>query len=221
MRHERGSILFYILAAIFMAGLLTVSLTSGPKKSVVTGQLDELANLIYADLVAAEAAINDCVLVYPAAVDFDASGTADTADNPNPGFPLYHGLPWNAGTSYGAAGADLADITCAGAPGLPKIFDGSRGRGLRILGDTALWQAQYRNEATEGVMLRVTRTSPDPLWDEAAERINARYSACKAFAVKDGTVDGGACENGCLFLWLVRPPSSAIGNADGGGVTCP
>jgi hypothetical protein len=214
---ERGSVFFYILAAIFLLGVLVVTLTGGPQKSATTGQLDELSTLVHGDLKQIAAAINECVLSYPAAADLDGDGSKTATDNPNPPFPLYSAtLPPAAPGSYGGTGAAFADITCPGAPGLPKVFDPAKGRYLRVLGDASAYTVNYLTDTTEGVLIRVTSASANPLWTEAISRLNKKYSACSAAAV----TAGGTCVNGCFYLWIMRRTDTTAIGTTGAEAAC-
>jgi hypothetical protein len=206
---QKGSIFAYILIAILLLGVLIMTLTGGPQKSTTTVQLDELTNLIRADLMQISAAINECVLNNSTPLDLNADGTVDSTDNPNPTFPLYN-TTFNAGTSYGGTGTAIANITCPGAAGaptaMPLIFNNMGGRALRTLADTSLYTVNYLNNATEGVQIRITRTASSPLWTEAISRLNSQYSQCKAAAV--APTGAGTCANGCFYLWVLRQSTS-------------
>jgi hypothetical protein len=226
---RRGSVFAYILAAIFLMGVLIVSLTGGPGKSAVTGQLDELVTLLQSDISQISAAVSDCTLNYSAPVDFDADGktcsdsvtgtcSGAAIDNPNPPFPLYNST-WSALTSYGSTAVALTSITCPGAPGMPKLFDTSTmkaSRALRLLSNTTTYTTTYLNDSTEGVMLSITRTSSDPLWTEAVSRINAKNSTCKAAVV----TAAGPCANGCLDIWLLRRTATTVIGTTGTEAAC-
>jgi hypothetical protein len=248
---EKGSIFVYILASIVLLGALIVTLTSGPQKSGTTVQLDTLVSGLYGDVNAIAAVINECATNYSNPADVNNDGKyciatvspplpggdacigAAAADNPNPPFPLYD----TAGTRGGFGGSGITldfatnNLVCPGASptvkaSMPLLFTPRTISNLKILSDTATYAVNYRNEVganKEGVMLRVTRASSNPLWEEAASRVGSRYSACKAYYVKDGVTDGGACTNGCLFFWIVRlgAGSSVIGATDDSGATCP
>jgi hypothetical protein len=228
---EKGSIFAYILAALVLLGALIMTLTGGPQKSQTTVQLDTLANGIYGDVNAVVSIINDCALNYSTPADVNSDGSITTADNPNAPFPLYD----VAGTKGASGGTGIAidfntnNIVCPGASpttvaSMPVLFTPRNIGSLSTLNNTATYTVHYRNETgagKEGVMLRVTRAASDPLWEEAAARVSSRYSACKAFYVKNGAVDGAACTNGCLFFWVLRLSTSAIGTTDDSGASCP
>lgn len=204
---ERGSMVTYILIAIFLVGILTLTLSEGPKKSAMTQQLDGMTMAIKGDLDTIEASINDCVLLYPTAIDLNNDGTTNTTDNANVPFPVIY-----ASGSYSTNGA-LANAVCPGMPPTPltgnptvkqQIIGISAGRTLRMLGDTATYTTTLANDSTEGVMIKIVPTAANATWTEAAQRINSRYSTCKA-AVDTTSLP---CANTCLYFWIKRLPTS-------------
>jgi len=157
---------------------------------------------------------------------------AATIDNPNPPYPVYSlgttsGYAGGGTTAYGNDGAagttginldfKTNNIVCPGAPMSmstpPLMFNFQGGRGLRLFGDTSTYTVNYLNNGTEGILMRITRTSSNPLWTEAISRLHGKFSSCQSYNV----TSGGTCANGCFYFWLLRLHSSTIGA--GGG--CP
>lgn len=217
-RDQRGSIYGYILIAIFLGAMLTVTLSSGPNKSALTAQVEETTTMVQADLARLAAAVEECVVINPAPADVDGNGTIDSADNPNPPFPLY--VTAGVAGGKGGTGIDIDfrtnNIACPGVPGMPALLTAQKSAGLRALGNAAVYRVNYLSDATEGVLFRVTRQTASEIWTEAIARLNAKYSACKAAAV----TSAGTCVNGCFYLWVSRRATSAIATSDD-GVTCP
>lgn len=225
-RHIRGGVFMYILGAIALLALLIFSLTEGSQKSAITGQIDELSAGVRGDLEAITAAITECAITYSTTVDVDGDGDIDLDDNPNPLFPLYNIAGTKGGNS--GAGVDLDFVTnnivcpgtsTTGAANMADIFGPKNTGNLSTLTKSDIYTVNYRTNATEGVLLRITRSAASPVWDESGARINAKYSACKVAWVKDGVTDGGVCTNGCVYMWLVRLPTTAIAVSDD-GATC-
>jgi hypothetical protein len=194
---EKGSVFIYILAAVFMIGLLVFAMTRGPQKGAVSGQADEMTNLAQADVAAIITDISECMLTYPNKVDVNADGIDDFG-NPNPPYPLYD----PAGTS-GGTGAVLTNIVCPGTPGTPKLFDTAKGNKLRLIGNTTDFSATYFNDATNGVYFVIKRLTTSPVWNEAMARLDRKYPGCKAT-----TVSVGACAKGCFYYFMVLPTTS-------------
>ena len=204
---QRGSVLVYILITIFILGILVVSLTNGPEKSMTSGQVDELGILLKSDLNVIESSINDCVVMYPAPVDVDGNSAVDSTDNPNAPFPIYGDL-----SSGGNTGTAVANIKCPGAPSAQQLVMTTRdGRQLQTLKDTSTYTATYITNTTEGVLLRLSRSNSSPAWTEVISRMNAAYSTCKAAVV----TAGGTCAYGCFYYWFLRRSTSVIGGEAG------
>lgn len=225
---QRGSVVTYLLIALFLMGLLAAALTQGAKKSVSSSQIDEMMLYLQTDIKLIHSAIMDCTQTYPTPVDVDGNGTINTADNPNAPFPLYgkgaRATLTSGGTGHeGGAdtGSDINGATSIGCPGNPNastaVFSGNYANKFKLLGDTATYTTTYFNNgnaaSTEGVYIRITRSSSDPLWTEALSRLNTKYSTCSAAVV----TAAGTCVNGCFYYWLVRLPTSVIT----GGEACP
>jgi hypothetical protein len=193
---ERGSVVTYILITIFLIGLLTLSVTDGPKKSATTMQLDQMTVDLRTDLNTIESAVINCILVYPD----DKSG----ATNPNKPFPL-------VGDALATTGA-LADAQCPGAPaGSRGIFSNKSMYKFLLLDDTATYTSTYTSDSTS-VQVLIERTSASPLWTEALSRIAADSSSCKVhieddklyFAIKNCATVAG-------------PPPTCAGGVEVGG----
>ncbi len=221
LKRSEGNVLTYILIGIFLLGLLTLAVSEGPKKSAVTMQLDQTIQSLSSDLETLEASITQCTLLYPTPVDINASGTIDTTDNPNAPFPLtYH-----SASGYALSGV-YTRIICPGVPPTPLtiptvpsanqyLFTNQNASVLKVIGNTAVYTTNYVTSTTEGVYIEVLNlVSANTLWLEAATRINARLSACKAAVV----TTGGSCTatNPCLYYWIKRPATSTIGMPEAG-----
>jgi len=213
---QKGSVLVYIMISIFLAGVLIMSLTDGPSRNARTQQLDETGMLLTADLGLIEATINDCVLVYPNPIDRDGDNDMDTTDNPNAPYPLIY----DSTTGYATTG-DIAKSVCPAVQPYPLVptaaastqqllFSAQRGRSFRLLGDTATYTTTLTTDTTEGVYIKVVRTSASPIWNEAISRINSRYATCKV-----ATDTAGGCANGCIYYWIRRKSSSVLGPETG------
>ena len=202
---ERGSIIIYLIMALVLMATLIVFMTQGTKKGPQSQQLDEVTQYLESDVKVIDAAINDCVLTYSAAVDRDADGDKDATDNPNAPFPVYGDL------SSGGAGTAIANIKCLGAPAAKQvIFNNQPGRSFRLLSGSD-YTVTYFTDATEGIRITMSRSSTSDIWLEAIGRLNTKLATCQA------EVDtAGGCANGCLKYWVKRRSTSVA--AEGG---CP
>ncbi len=210
---QQGNILLYILIAIFLAGMLTVTLTQGPQKSALTGQMDELTVAIKSDISVIESAVMDCVIMYPkGGPDDNGDGTISVTENANNPFPMGSGI---AGYSWNEING--GGVGCPGAPhdsfnDFVPILDSKEGRALKILSDTTNYETYFLNsDQGEGVLLEITKPVSDPVWLEAIKRLNDSYSKCKAsYSVANPATYSfnGTCTNGCFFYWFKRPATS-------------
>lgn len=201
--------LAYILVAIFLLGILTMSVTQGPKKSARTQQIDELFLVLMNDLETLESAVQECVLMYQSPVDIDADGDKDAVDNPNPPFPKIY----TTVGGYADTGA-LADAVCPGAPPTPlttpapaamsqKIISVRAGRQVRYLTGNSRYTTTYTSNTTEGVYIKVTGAAAVSLWPEVAARLNAALTTCRAAVVTGASTD--------FYFWIKRLPTSVLG----------
>lgn len=211
LRNARGSIVTYLLVTIFLLGLLTLAVSEGPRKSATTQQLDTLVMQLQNDLDMMEAAINDCVLVYPHPVDINNDGVKDGTDNPNAPFPLTYTASGTTST-YNNNGP-LEKMVCPGAPPTPLtggtaagskqlIFGNQAGRSFSLVGNAARYNTNFRNDNVEGVLIKIEPVTETAIWAEAAARINSRYSACKVLVQKSSP-----CTNTCIFYYYKRLPT--------------
>ncbi len=61
---QKGSIIIYILIAIFLTGLLVASMTQGAKKSASSEQVNEMMMYLQSDIRTIQANITECVVTY-------------------------------------------------------------------------------------------------------------------------------------------------------------
>ena len=206
--NQKGSVVTYLLIALFLTGLLVAALSQGAKKNASTEQIDEMVLYLQNDIKTVYTAVDECAQNYPKAVDVNGDNVINSTDNPNPPFPLYGDL------SSAGVGATVTDIKCPGAPAAQQvIFSGNAGNLFKLIGDTTNYTTKYFTDGTEGVYVRIARNSDDALWTEAISRVNSKYSGCVAANVTDGT-----CTHGCIYYWVVRRATSVLATESG---TCP
>ena len=192
LRSETGGATAYLLIAVFIMGLLTVTVLSGSTVNTTTQQTRMLKGQIEADLQTAINGINDCVLNFPAAVDVDGDGDIDTTDNPNAPYPIY------SDDSTGGSGDTLRDIKCPGSD--QNVYSTARGQFFPLIGDTAKYTTTYVNSSTEGIQIIFDRVGESHTWDMAIDRLDQTLSECQA-EVDDST---GSCATGSCFTYWVK-----------------
>jgi len=147
---QRGSIIVYILIAIFLTGLLVSAMSQGAKKSASSEQIDEVMMYLQADIQTIHSNITECVLSHqnnnfcPASSACVNEYQTQDSGNANVPFPT----PVSAESSAGTA---LTSVVCPRAPSQPVIFNSSITQSLKLLQDTANYTTTYYNNATDGV----------------------------------------------------------------------
>lgn len=211
--NQKGSILVYILIAIFLTGMLIASMTQGAKKSASSEQVNEMMMYLQADIRTIQANISECVVSYqnncpPGSTTSTCPSqyTAQDSGNYNVPFPTPSTL---LATGSGTA---LASIICPRAPTAAQtIFTDSISQSLRLLQDTSNYTVTYYNNSTDGVYLRITRVPTDPLWTEVLNRLPSKYQSCST-AVENTSSDptgfNCAAVGGCFYFFILHPGSA-------------
>lgn len=209
---QKGSVIAYILVALFLMGVLTMALTDGPKQSASTAQLNEFTLLLKSDIEQIESMVNGCVLVYSDPVELNGIDPIDASDNPNAPFPLIYDA---ATPPHYFTNGNINMAVCPAAPPAPIVapatrdqllLSGKAGRSLQLLSDTTNYTTTYVNDATRGVYIRITRNNVNPLWGEGMGRVEKKFASCKA-AIDSAEV---GCTNGCLYYFFKRPSTSTF-----------
>ena len=206
---QKGSILIYILIAIFLTGLLVAAMTQGTKKSASSEQVNEMMLYIMQDIKTIHSAVTECVQDYSADVTSGA--------NPNIPFPLYCANNACALGGMTSAGAGVA-VTLMGCPGAPStqnlMFNTNTGHtfnSFKVLGDTTNYTTTYFSNATDGVYLRITRAVSDPVWTEVISRLTTKYSQCSSIVESiNPDPTGFNCSGGCFYYFILRKASGPV-----------
>lgn len=190
---QSGTVITYLLIALFLIGILTVTMMSGSSINPQTQRLDSLQNQFEADLSRILNGINACILGFPTAIDIDGDGDVDTDDNPNAPYPIYDD------NSTGSGGDEFQDILCPGS-GQP-VFSSARGDFFPLLSNSAEYTVTYFNDSTEGIRLVFDRTLDSQIWLAMVNRIDEQSSQCQA----EVDTSTGSCATGaCLTYWVRR-----------------
>ena len=207
LKGQQGSIVTYIMIAIFLAGVLVAAMTQGSKKSADSAQIDSTSARLTSDIKVIHSVIGECVQVYNIPADIDADGDTDTDDNPNAPFPLYSNL------TGGGSGVPINEIKCPGTTSSSEqtLFTGTADDRFKLISDTSIYTTTYVTDTTEGVYIRISSTIGDAVWKETIARFNEKKSTCSAAIV----TDAGTCINDCLYYWILRRSTSTIGGEAG------
>jgi hypothetical protein len=221
---QRGSIIVYIMIAIFLTGVLVAAMTQGANKSASSTQINAMMLYLQDDIKTVQSGITECVTGYSSPVDVNGDGlscssTSDAGcasaavDNPNPPFPIYcaNSTCALATMTSGGSGTTIPLMGCAGAPdGQRPVFPDRVYQNLKLLNDSSNYNATFINKGSEGVLLRITRAVADPLWSEAITRLDAKFSQCSAAAVTANPDPlGFNCSGGCFYYWVLRRSTSS------------
>lgn len=192
LRSETGNAVAYLFLAIFLIGVLTMTLTDGIGVGTTTARLDETKAHLRADIQVITNGVSECILIYPDPVDVDGDGVIDSDDNPNPPYPIY------GDDSTGGTGADIAEIKCPGSG--EEIFTSAQGRFFRMIGGDQ-YTTTYMNDASDGVYITIDYALATENWEETLVQVNAAFPACQA----DIDSATGSCATGsCLVYWIKR-----------------
>jgi len=204
--NQTGSIVTYILAAMFLMGLLIATLSQTTQKRGDSSQVEKDFQYLKSDIDSIHAAVAECLQTYPERADVNNDNVVNDDDNPNPPFPLYEGL------TSGNTGETITKIKCPAAPASNNsVFADDHDSRITILYNTLVYTTQYFNDATNGVYMRISSSVHDDLWREVISRINNSFSKCSAEIV----TNGGDCVGGCLYYWFSRPDTNTIGDEEG------
>tara|TARA_B100000686_G_C16778660_1_gene970293 strand:- start:1268 stop:1870 length:603 start_codon:yes stop_codon:yes gene_type:complete len=195
--NERGSAIAYIFLAIFMGGLVMVSMTRDTSINVSTQNLQAMKTQLRADLNMIQSAVQECIQSYPDAVDLNSDGNIDDADNPNPPYPVYADL------STGSTGEGIKNIVCPGNGA--DIMTGATGRFLKLLDDPADYATTYYNDPSgtsdELITVAIQPTVQSLNWNEMAQQLQAEDSCL----YETDTATGSCATQTCLTYYISRP----------------
>ncbi len=208
LKNQKGSAVAYLLLALFLSGVLMATMMEETSVATTNIKLQDVKNKLASDLATISAGINECILLYPDAVDVDGDGDIDSEDNPNPPYPIYND------DSTGVSGDVIADIKCPGSG--ETIFTPAKGRFFKLLGDTTKYTTTYYNAPGQNVEVSIDYTIDSSVWDEALAQIDASYPA-EMISVDTAT---GTCATGSCLAYVLKAScdltSLAVGEVCGG-----
>ncbi len=204
---QKGSIIIYILIAIFLTGLLVEMMTQGATKSASSSQINAMVMELQKDIQTIHNKVAECPVIYPTQL-------TGTPSNPNQPWPMYcanSSCVLTAMTS-GGTGTTLSLVGCPGAPtGQQLVFPNTVTDNLKLLDDSSNYNVTYISNSTDGIMLRVTRVGSDPLWSEAISRLSAKFAPCASKVVMANPDPlGYDCSGGCFYYWILRKSTSVF-----------
>lgn len=200
---QRGSALIYILVAIALLGALTMSFVEPSGQQSRSQNSFKLATQLKSQADAYKAAIEDCVLTYPAG---DTSNATKYAGYNEP-------YPLTTNSTYLPSGLRDAtysakSIRCPGNPGNSNnhvsIFGGSSG--LFAPPPPPLMQNWTYFNTADGVFIVTGTNKTDQYLIDAMNKTAAMYNSCEAQSVAGPGGPSSLCLSGysCLFVWVKR-----------------
>lgn len=200
MHIDRGSALIYILIAIALLGALTMAFVEPSGQQSRSQNSYKVAQELKSQAETYRAAIQDCVITYPAGDTSNA--TKYTGYNePYPVDPNSTYLPVGIRSTYSFAN----DIRCPGNPGDSNnhsvIFGGNTGRFAPV--KPALFDPWFYVNDANGVYLLVGSNKSDAYIAEAIQKAVSSYNTCEAEYLTYPDCGGSAGYN-CLRVWVIR-----------------
>ena len=221
-----GSALIYILVAIALIALLTVSMMEPSNQQ---GQAQNQSNLIaemQSQISLISSAIDECVLTYP---NQDAGLTS--TQQPNPPYPIRPNDTYFSTSTPGVAASSLVSfIRCPGNPGGSSstsknhalIFGGTSGKFLppppNLLGGWAYYTGN------DGIFILTGTSMTDSYIKSTFMKLDEKYSPDQADCI-DATsgavslasdLSGWQCpaNNRCFRYWIIRRPTAIPANSN-------
>ncbi len=238
-RSEQGGALIYILIAIALLALLTITFMDSSSQQTQSQNTFKLASEIESQGDFIRSAVQECVLSFSSG---DGKAVADGVQLNNP-YPL---MPDNvylnncAADGAEAAGSNFVSaLRCPGNnPGPPgaateachaDIFAGSSGKFLPP--PPAMFGLWHYYSGADGVFLWTETEKSDSFIQTALQKLDEKYSECEADVI-DATggaidLDSGntvSCPDGstCFRIRMIIKPSSVYnGDTDGQEAGCP
>ena len=220
-----GSALVYILIAIALLGVLTVSLMEPASQQSQAQNSTNTVSEISSQVTLISSAIQECVLTYP-----NQDPTLATPPQQNPPYPINPKDTYLSVTTPVTPDNSVRYIRCPGNnPGgansnnHARIFGSSSGKNLppppNLFGE---WE--YYN-GVDGVFFFIATSRTDSFLDSALQKLNAKYATCEADVIdasggavnlsSDTTGTGGSiavrtCPNGskCFRYWVIHKSTS-------------
>ena len=230
---EKGSALVYILIAIALLAVLTITFMEPSSQQTSSQNTFKTAAGVEGQIEQIRSAIQECVLAYPKGdSNIITSGGAPTDPDARKNYPINPNSAYYASATPGQSGdRKVKSLRCPGNnPGGVNqanhalIFAGADGKYLPPPPDL-FDDWQYYN-GTDGVFFWIQTSKTDPFLLAALKKLDTKYAKCEADVVDSNVSPSGAkdldsagtvqCPAGdvCFRLRMVTNPS-AVYNGDG------
>ncbi len=201
---QRGSALIYILIAIALLGALTMSFVEPSGQQSRSQNSFKVATQLRDQLETYRAAIQDCVLTYPAG---DTAGTPPLYAGYNAPYPVTPSSTYLPTLSRDAANK-ASSIRCPGNPGDSNahsvIFAGSSGKFAPVT--PPLFEPWTYINDSNGVYVMIRTDKTDLYLQEGMQKAKAMYDACESDYIAGNTAPC-ATNYYCWRVWVIRNTS--------------
>lgn len=230
-RGERGSALIYILIAIALLALLTITFMEPSSQQTQSQNSFKLVSEIQSQVEFIRSSVQECVLTWP--------GGDDGTLPPNPAVQQNHPYPLNPEDAYldncvadpseAAGDNQVKHLRCPGNPGDNPchidIFGGKSGKFLPPAPDLFGEWRWYNGD--DGAFFWISTDKSDAFISTALQKLDESYAKCEADII-DATggvenLDSGptvTCANGntCFRVWMIMKSATAVFPTEAG---CP
>lgn len=181
---QRGSALVYILIAIALLGLLTMSFMEPSSQQTTSQNSFKTVADLQGQIELIRSAIQECVLRYPNGDDtIDTADPSGTDPNANIIYPIKpNSEHYDAASFTPDDNLNVANIRCPGNPGDDpdhvKIFGGTSAKFLPPI--VSLFEDWQYYNGTDGVFFWTQTNKTDAFLTTALNKLDDNYSECEA-----------------------------------------
>lgn len=238
---ERGSALVYILIAIALLAVLTITFMQPSSQQTSSQNTFKTVSGMEGQIEVIRSAIQECILSYPRGDStIVTGGGAPTDPDARKNYPINPDSDHYATATPGKSGDRLVrNIRCPGNnPGGANqadhalIFASSSGKYLAPPPDL-FGEWQYYN-GTDGVFYWIATDKSDAFLLAAMKKLDEKYSECETDVIESSHAPAGnknldsagdvVCPSGsaCFRLWMIQDATAVFnGDADGDEAACP
>ena len=229
---ERGSALVYILIAIALLALLTVTFMSPSSQQTQSQNAFKLVSELQSQADYIRTAVQECALTYPKGDANIPNATSESDEGAHKRYPINpDSAYYSDATDIQEAGDRLVEhIRCPGQQDGPLqkdhalIFGGNSGRFLSP--PPPLFNKWQWYNGKDGVFFWISSEKTDAFIQTALEKLDALYADCEADIIQggnddldqDGTVkcNAGSSTSTCFRVWIITDTQNGTGAPEDG-----
>ncbi len=189
-----GNVIFYILIAIALLGMLTFAFVQDSGDNVSKQNSYKISEELYSQFNSINSAVMSCIIEFPAGGgDLDTNGKIEAADNDNRPYPL---SPSDANNPGGAAANDqVRNMKCPGS-GL-GIYKGAGAIGKYLAAPPSGFAEWELLNDTNGVRIRSIGENSATV-SSAITALQKKFDTCRT------DLNYGACGTNCISIWIKK-----------------